>query len=107
MLHRRTPAAKMQNVAPGLKLSRLKNRDVVLAFQDRVPSRERSRSQWTGVVISSHRTDHIGSVDYKLANIRRDEPPVELFTVPPDYTFVRGSHDDPGMVLRQWLDRTG
>ena len=58
-----------------------------------------------GVVISSHRADQIGSVDYELTNIRRDEPPAELFTVPPDYTFVHGSHDDPALVLRPWQRR--
>ena len=43
-----------------------------------------------GVVIASHRSDDIGSVDYELTNIRREEPPTELFDVPTDYTFVHG-----------------
>jgi hypothetical protein len=58
-----------------------------------------------GVVISSHRADQIGSVDYQLTNIRRDEPRAELFVVPPDYTLVQGSHDDPVIMLRPWQGR--
>jgi hypothetical protein len=37
-----------------------------------------------GVVIASHRSDFIGSVDYELTNIPREEPPAELFGVPSD-----------------------
>jgi hypothetical protein len=55
-----------------------------------------------GIVIASHRSDNIGSVDYKLTNIRRDEPPAELFDVPTDYTFVRGSKDDPIVTFEPW-----
>jgi hypothetical protein len=55
-----------------------------------------------GVVIASHRSDHIGSVDYELTNIRRDEPPTELFDLPTDYTFVTGSKSDPLLVFDPW-----
>jgi hypothetical protein len=51
-----------------------------------------------GVVIASHRSDDIGSVDYELTNIRREEPPTELFDVPTDYTFVHGSLPDDPLV---------
>lgn len=41
------------------------------------------------VVIASHRSDGIGSVDYALTNIRREEPPAELFVIP-GYAVVTG-----------------
>jgi hypothetical protein len=55
-----------------------------------------------GVVTASHRSDHIGSVDYQLTNIRRAEPPAELFEVPATYTFVKGSQDDPLVQFDPW-----
>lgn len=56
-----------------------------------------------GLVIASHRSDHIASVDYELTNIRRDEPPAELFEVPAGYTFVEGSvKDDPLVGFEAW-----
>ena len=55
-----------------------------------------------GVVIASHRTDQIGSIDYRLTNIQRDEPAAELFDVPADYTFVVGSKNDPLLRLEPW-----
>jgi hypothetical protein len=58
-----------------------------------------------GIVTASHRTDETASVDsktpnrrvvdYELTNIRREEPPAQIFQVPADYTFVIGSRDDP------------
>jgi hypothetical protein len=51
-----------------------------------------------GVVIASHHSDFIGSVDYELTTIRREEPPAELFEVPVDYTFGRGSLPDDPLV---------
>jgi hypothetical protein len=47
-----------------------------------------------GIVTVSRRSDEIASVDYEVTNIRRDEPPANLFEVPTDYRLVRGSHDD-------------
>jgi hypothetical protein len=59
-----------------------------------------------GVVIASHRSDSIGSVDYELTNIRREEPPAELFEVPTDYTFVRGSlPHDPLVSFAPWQSK--
>jgi hypothetical protein len=58
-----------------------------------------------GIVIASHRSDHIGSVEYELTNIRREEPPAKLFEVPTDYTFVTGSHDDPLVTFAPWQSK--
>ncbi len=55
-----------------------------------------------GLVIASHRSDHIASIDYQLTNIRRDEPPAELFEVPASYTLVHGSWDDPLVEFDPW-----
>jgi len=54
-----------------------------------------------GIVTESHRSDRIAAVDYKVTNIRRDEPPATLFDVT-DYTFVDGSHDDPLVGFSPW-----
>jgi hypothetical protein len=54
-----------------------------------------------GIVTASHRSDAIGVIDYKVTNIRRDEPSADLFEVT-NYTFVGGSHDDPLITLPSW-----
>jgi hypothetical protein len=58
-----------------------------------------------GIVIASHRSDQIGSVEYKLTNIRREEPSAKFFEVPTDYTFVRGSYDDPLVTFAPWQSK--
>src|SRR5262245_36739480 len=70
-----------------------------------------------GIVTVSHRADEIVSVDskatnirrvvdYELTNIRREEPPAQLFQVPTDYTddtFVSiGSGDDRLVGFAPW-----
>jgi hypothetical protein len=55
-----------------------------------------------GLVIASHRSDQIGSIDYELKNVRRDELPAELFDIPASYTFVRGSKDDLLIEFIPW-----
>jgi hypothetical protein len=67
-----------------------------------------------GIVTASHRADETPSVDskatnirrvvdYELTNIRREEPPAQLFQVPTDYTFVSiGSGDDPLVLFAPW-----
>jgi hypothetical protein len=58
------------------------------------------------IVISSRRSDHIGSVDYELTNIRREEPPAKLFEVPTDYTFVSvGTLWDPLVIYAPWQSK--
>jgi len=42
------------------------------------------------VVYSRHSDPRTGVVDYRLTNINRLEPPLDLFTVPPDYTIIEG-----------------
>lgn len=43
------------------------------------------------------------SLAYVVTNIRRAEPPADLFEVPTDYTFVRSSiPDDPLITLTPW-----
>jgi hypothetical protein len=55
-----------------------------------------------GIVTESHRSDAI-AVDYAVTNIRRAEPPADLFEVATDYTFVRGSlPDDPLVTFAPW-----
>ena len=55
-----------------------------------------------GIVTESHRSGAI-AVDYAVTNIRRAEPPADLFEVPTDYTFVRGSlPDDPLVAFAPW-----
>jgi hypothetical protein len=55
-----------------------------------------------GIVVTSHRSDDIGTVDYELTNIRRGEPSSQLFQVPSNYTLVRGSHEDPLVAFAPW-----
>jgi hypothetical protein len=56
-----------------------------------------------GIVVASHRADAIASVDYKVTNIRREEPPATLFEVPADYTLVaQGSRENPIVVFAPW-----
>jgi hypothetical protein len=64
-----------------------------------------------GIVTASHRADEIPSVDskatnirrvvdYELTNIRREEPPAQLFQVPTDYTdFTSVSIGSGGEVV--------
>jgi hypothetical protein len=53
------------------------------------------------VLISAHCSDsRWGEIDYHLTNIRRVEPPEELFVVPADYTIqYSGPPDDPWLGL--------
>ena len=55
-----------------------------------------------GIVIASHYSDKIATVDYEVTNIRRDEPPADLFEVPTDYTRATGSRDDPLVTFAPW-----
>ena len=56
-----------------------------------------------GIVTASHRSDDIRIVDYEVTNIRRGEPPTELFDVPADYTLVHASlPDDPLFTFTPW-----
>ena len=43
------------------------------------------------LVSSTHHDPRTGDVEYRLTNIRRDEPPADLFTVPSDYAVVNGA----------------
>jgi hypothetical protein len=57
----------------------------------RARSFEMSDERWVSpelkvVVFSRSEDPHIGLFEYRLANIRRDDPPSELFAVPPDFT---------------------
>jgi hypothetical protein len=54
-----------------------------------------------GIVIASHRSAPLWSVDYAVTNIRRSEPPAELFELTA-YTFVSGSRDDPLVTYVPW-----
>jgi hypothetical protein len=42
------------------------------------------------IVYSRHSDPRTGVVEYRLTNINRLEPPLDLFTVPADYTIVEG-----------------
>ena len=52
---------------------------------------ERWESPELSLVVSSRYSDpRTGVIEYKLTNIRRAEPPAELFQVPSDYTDIEG-----------------
>jgi hypothetical protein len=54
-----------------------------------------------GIVTASHRSDGIGVIDYQVTNIRRDEPPPNLFQVE-NYTFVNGTHANELIASAPW-----
>lgn len=55
-----------------------------------------------GIVTESHRSGAI-AVDYVVTNIRRAEPPPDLFEVPTGYTFARSPlPDDPLIEFAPW-----
>jgi hypothetical protein len=47
------------------------------------------------LIYSRHSDPRTGVVEYALSNIRRTEPPPDLFVIPPDYTVGR----DPSEVV--------
>jgi hypothetical protein len=52
---------------------------------------ERWESPELQVIVSSRHSDpRTGVVEYRLTNINRLEPPMDLFTVPPDYPIIEG-----------------
>jgi len=55
-----------------------------------------------GIVTTSHNSNDIRIVDYEVTNIRREEPPTELFEVLANYTLVHGSADDPDGIFAPW-----
>lgn len=57
--------------------------------------------QWAapelGILISArHEDSRYGMIEYRVANIRRGEPPSSLFAVPSDYSIVSGSTTSRG-----------
>jgi hypothetical protein len=53
---------------------------------------ERWESPELAVLLSSRQSDpRTGVVEYRLTNISRNEPPPDLFVVPPDYTILGGA----------------
>ena len=60
-----------------------------------------------GIVIASHRSAPMWSVDYEVTNIRRSEPPAELFELTA-YTLVSGPlPDDPLAIYAPWQSPQG
>jgi hypothetical protein len=51
-----------------------------------------------GIVIASHRSDAIASVDYQVTNIRRGEPSADLLDVLTTYTLV----NEPVFAFGPW-----
>jgi hypothetical protein len=51
-----------------------------------------------GIVLASHRADAIGSVDYRVTNIRRGEPSADLFDALTTYTFK----NKPVLAIGPW-----
>src|SRR5207247_728171 len=43
-------------------------------------------------VFSKHSDPRFGEQTYRLTNINRSEPPITLFSPPPDYTIVNSEH---------------
>jgi hypothetical protein len=62
---------------------------------------ERWESSELKVLISAHASDtRWGEIDYRLTNIRRVEPPEDLFVVPEGYTLVTiGAPGEPSLSL--------
>jgi hypothetical protein len=61
---------------------------------------ERWESPELKLVVYSRNSDpRTGVVEYRLTNIRRVEPPADLFVVPADYTIKATTWDDPWISL--------
>jgi hypothetical protein len=85
-----------------------------LSDADRLGAVNAQVSPDLGIVTASHRADESRSVvananirrslDYEVTNIRREEPPAQLFEVPSDYTFISvvGSGEDPLVGFAPW-----
>jgi hypothetical protein len=60
---------------------------------------ERWESAELQLLVYSRHSDSRGTIEYRLSNIRRDEPPAHLFEIPPGYTKDFSSSDkDPQMA---------
>jgi hypothetical protein len=67
---------------------------------------ERWESPDLKLLVYSRSSDpRTGVVEYRLTNIRRAEPPSELFVVPQDYTIV--STGDNGWTMLDYAERQG
>jgi hypothetical protein len=53
------------------------------------------------VVLSRHHDPRTGDIEFSLRNVSRDEPPLELFMVPPDYTMVDAPPPPPPAPTRR------
>jgi hypothetical protein len=51
------------------------------------------------LIFGRHSDPRTGVVEYRLANVRRVEPPAQLFQLPADYTVLRTTHDNPWISL--------
>jgi hypothetical protein len=61
---------------------------------------ERWESAELQLLIQSRHSDSRSTIEYRLSNIRRTEPPVQLFEFPADYTVdVTSSPKDPWMAF--------
>ena len=59
---------------------------------------ERWESAELQLLVQSRHSDSRSIIEYRLSNIRRNEPPVHLFERPPDYTVENSSTSkDPQM----------
>jgi hypothetical protein len=71
-------------------------------------SHERWMSPELGVMLRSRDHDPLaGTVEFRLTNIQRAEPPPELFTVPPDYQIVDAPPLPPPPPPARPLDPAG
>lgn len=62
---------------------------------------ERWESPELQLVIAAHSSDsRTGEVEYRLTNIRRVQPPADLFVIPPDYTIdTTSTQREPWLTL--------
>jgi hypothetical protein len=60
---------------------------------------ERWESDDLKLLIQSWHSDSRSTIEYRLSNIHRDEPPAQLFQIPPDYTIGTSPGEDPNMTF--------
>jgi hypothetical protein len=51
------------------------------------------------LIFGRHSDPRTGVVEYRVANVRRIEPPPQQFQIPADYTVLRTTHDNPWISL--------
>jgi hypothetical protein len=64
---------------------------------------ERWESAELNLLVQSRHSDSSSIIEYRLSNVRRDEPPPRLFEIPPDYTVDYTSEPRMSFTLAESL----